>query len=290
MADLQVTRTIAGLRQIRAGFAPETVALVATMGALHDGHRSLMRLAAQQAEHVVVSIFVNPLQFGPGEDYAQYPRLIEHDLEVCAEEGVALLFLPTVHEIYPPGRQIRVAAGPLGTVLEGAARPDHFDGVLTVVLKLFNLVRPTVAIFGEKDAQQLACIQRMVADLNVSVDIVGAPIIREPDGLALSSRNRYLTKLERHSALALSASLRAGSRHREVGAVLEVTRRYLTQTELDDPSFRVDYAALVSPASFTEVPPDHVGEAILAVAAQVGSTRLIDNVTVVLGPDGDGPT
>jgi pantoate--beta-alanine ligase len=281
---LQVARSVAELQQIRPTFAGERVALVPTMGALHEGHRSLFKLAAQHADRVVVSVFVNPLQFGPGEDYARYPRVIDHDLEVCADAGVDLVFVPSVHDLYPPGRQVLIEAGQMGSVLEGAARPGHFDGVLTVVLKLLNLVRPDVAVFGEKDAQQLACIRRMVVDLNVTVGIIGGPIVREADGLALSSRNRYLTKPERHSALALSAALRAGARQTKVPTMLEATRDYLARAARDDPSLRLDYVALVNPMSFAEVAPDHVGEAVLAVAAHVGTTRLIDNVTVQLSP------
>lgn len=286
---LPVASTIAELEQLRPRFAGETVAFVPTMGALHDGHLSLFRLATQHADRVVASVFVNPLQFGPGEDYARYPRVIDHDLKACAQEGVDLVFVPSVSDLYPAGRQVLVDAGQMGTVLEGAVRPGHFNGVLTVVLKLFNLVRPNVAIFGEKDAQQLACIKGMVSDLNVTVDIIGAPIVREADGLALSSRNRFLSSLERRSALALSASLRAGARHGEVADVLQAARAYLAQIEMDDPSFRLDYIDLVHPSSFSLVPFDHVGEAILVVAARVGSTRLIDNVTVQLtGPGTEG--
>ena len=156
---------------------------------------------------VVVSIFVNPLQFGPGEDYARYPRPLEDDLRVCEADGVDIVFVPSVSDLYPAGRQVSVDAGTLGSVLEGHSRPGHFNGVLTVVLKLFNIIRPQVAIFGEKDAQQLACIQRMVTDLNIAIEIVGAPIVREPDGLALSSRNVFLTASERAVARSLSAAL-----------------------------------------------------------------------------------
>ncbi|HET9873495.1 MAG TPA: pantoate--beta-alanine ligase [Propionibacteriaceae bacterium] len=285
----QVARTIAELQRLRSSFAGQTVAFVPTMGALHEGHRSLIRLARRHADRVVVSIFVNPLQFGPGEDYARYPRVLEHDLAACVEEGVDLVFVPGVRDLYPPGRQILIGAGQMGAVLEGAARPGHFDGVLTVVLKLFNVVRPDRAIFGEKDAQQLACIRRMVIDLNVTVDILGGPTVREPDGLALSSRNRFLSKPERSSALALSASLRSGAEQTCAPEVVSAARGRLTEAERDDPAFRLDYVALVHPTSFVEVPADHTGEAILAVAAQVGTTRLIDNVTVDLVGQGGMP-
>jgi pantoate--beta-alanine ligase len=196
---------------------------------------------------------------------------------------VGLVFVPSVADLYPPGRSVTVAAGPVGSVLEGASRPGHFDGVLTVVLKLFNLVRPDLAVFGQKDAQQLACIRRMVADLNVGVEIVGAPTVREPDGLALSSRNRYLSASERRSARAISAALRSAAQHATAQTVLDALRAELAAAEAGDPAFRLDYADLVSPGTFSEVGPDYTGEAVLAVAAYVGKTRLIDNVTVRLG-------
>ena len=200
----EVSRRTVSAPHARIGF-------VATMGALHAGHDRSIKLARSVCDVVVVSIFVNPLQFGPGEDYARYPRPLEDDLAVCRRRGVDLVLAPSVADLYPAGRQVSVAAGPLGTVFEGAARPGHFDGVLTVVLKLLHIVDPDVAIFGQKDAQQLACVRRMVADLNLDVDIVGAPIIREPDGLALSSRNRFLTAADRPAALALSAALLAAA-------------------------------------------------------------------------------
>lgn len=281
----RVARSVEELHRLRGAYAGETVAFVPTMGALHPGHRTLMRAAREHADRVVVSIFVNPLQFGPGEDYARYPRVLDQDLQACAAEGVDLVFVPSVHELYPPGRQTVVGAGQMGTVLEGASRPGHFDGVLTVVLKLFNLVRPEVALLGQKDAQQLACIRRMVADLNVTVEVIGAPIARESDGLALSSRNRYLSPVERTSALSLSRALRAGARGASVPEVLLAARKVLDQTEIDDATFVVDYLALVNPASFAEVAPGHVGEALLTVAAYAGTTRLVDNVLVALDAD-----
>ncbi|MBB2912552.1 pantoate--beta-alanine ligase [Streptosporangium becharense] len=278
--DVIVTRDRAGLVKARKtlgiGAGGATLALVPTMGALHEGHRSLIRLAHERADRVAVSIFVNPLQFGPAEDYSRYPRTLDADLEVCAEEGVGLVFAPSAADMYLPDRQVGVSAGAMGSVVEGGFRPGHFDGVLTVVLKLFNLVRPDVAVFGQKDAQQLALIRRMVADLDVPVSVVGAPTVREPDGLAMSSRNRYLSPHDRVAALALSRALAAGAgrrtpqeARRAAGAVLEA-----------EPAVAVDYLVLVHPATFEEVRDDHSGEAILAVAAKVGSTRLIDNVTV----------
>ncbi|GIH75562.1 pantoate--beta-alanine ligase [Planobispora longispora] len=261
------------------GEGGSTLALVPTMGALHEGHRSLMRLAREHADHVAVSIFVNPLQFGPGEDYARYPRTFEADLEVCAAEGVGVVFAPAAEEMYLPDRQVTVSAGPMGTVAEGAFRPGHFDGVLTVVLKLFNLVRPDAAVFGRKDAQQLALIRRMVADLDVPVSVVGAPTIREADGLALSSRNRYLSPEDRTVALALSRALFAGAQEGTPAEIRRAARAVLDA----EPEADVDYLILADPATFAEVGDDHGGEAILAVAARVGTTRLIDNVVLTLG-------
>jgi pantoate--beta-alanine ligase len=277
-----VARTLPELRRQRASFDPDhRAAFVPTMGALHAGHRSLIALARSLADFVVVSIFVNPLQFGPNEDYVRYPRPLEADLAVCGEDGVDLVFVPQVPDLYPPGRSVTVSAGPVGAGFEGRARPGHFDGVLTVVAKLFNLVRPDVAIFGQKDAQQLACIRRMVLDLNAAVEIVSAPIIREPDGLALSSRNRYLSAEERRRALALSAALAAGARHSGATASQSAAREVLAEAE-SDPSFSLDYLALVAPDTFTPVADTFTGEALMIVAATIGSTRLIDNTTVTL--------
>jgi pantoate--beta-alanine ligase len=277
-----VARTVPELRAGRASINPsQRVALVPTMGALHAGHRSLIDLARSLADVVVVSIFVNPLQFGPSEDYARYPRPLEADLDVCRDDGVDLVFAPQVADLYPPGRSVTVSAGPVGGGFEGRARPGHFDGVLTVVAKLFNLVQPDLAMFGQKDAQQLASVRRMVVDLNMGVEIVSAPIIREPDGLAMSSRNRYLSPDERRRSLALSAALRAGARQSGAAACEAAARAVVAEAELD-PSFSLDYLALVQPETFTPIAEDFVGEAMLIVAATIGSTRLIDNTTVRL--------
>jgi pantoate--beta-alanine ligase len=255
-----------------------TLALVPTMGALHEGHRSLVRLAREKADHVAVSIFVNPLQFGPTEDFSRYPRTFDADLEICAAEGVSLVFAPAAETMYLPDRQVSVCAGGMGAIVEGAFRPGHLDGVLTVVLKLFNLVQPDVAVFGQKDAQQLAMIRRMVVDLDLPISIVGAPTIREADGLALSSRNRYLSPHDRRAALALSRALFAGAEQRTPGEIRRAAHAVLE----GEPSLDLDYLVLVDPATFTEVGESHAGEAILAVAAKVGSTRLIDNVIITL--------
>jgi pantoate--beta-alanine ligase len=258
------------------------VGLVPTMGALHDGHRSLIRLARARAEQVVVSIFVNPLQFGPGEDYARYPRSLDHDLAACEAEGVDVVLAPSVSDLYRDDRQVTVSAGDLGRVLEGAARPGHFDGVLTVVLKLFHLVNPRLAVFGQKDAQQLACIQRMVLDLNLDIEVVGAPIVREADGLALSSRNIYLSPAERTLALSMSTALEKAGTQTSVPAARSAAYEILDRAA-DDPSFALDYATLVHPATFAEVPDDYTGHALFVVAARVGRTRLIDNATLTFG-------
>ncbi|RKS70757.1 pantothenate synthetase [Actinomadura pelletieri DSM 43383] len=274
-----IVRTREELAEVRSE-VKGTLAFVPTMGALHEGHRSLIRQARQTADTVVVSIFVNPLQFGPNEDLDRYPRTLPADLEMCAAEGTDIVFAPPRSEIYPDEPQVTVNSGPMGEIVEGAARPGHFDGMLTVVLKLLNLVRPDVAIFGEKDAQQLAMIRRMVSDLNVPVEIAAAPTVREPDGLALSSRNRYLTDRERRTALALSRALTAGADATAKGpeAVLVAASAVLDEATAADPPLHLDYLVLVDPATFTPITPSHTGRAVLAVAGRVGATHLIDNV------------
>jgi pantoate--beta-alanine ligase len=268
-----------------SGTGAGTIAFVPTMGALHEGHLSLMRLAHRSADAVAVSIFVNPLQFGPGEDFDRYPRTFDADVEACAAEGVALVFAPAHDVMYPDEPQVTLRSGPMGEVVEGAARPGHFDGMLTVVLKLLNLVRPDVAIFGEKDAQQLAMIRRKVADLNVPVRIMGGATVREPDGLALSSRNRYLSQAERGTALALSRALQAGADAAAEGpdAVIGAATAVLDKAATADPPLVLDYLALVDPATFAQVTSG--GDAVLAVAGRVGATHLIDNVHLQLGKE-----
>ncbi|TDD82939.1 pantoate--beta-alanine ligase [Actinomadura rubrisoli] len=262
-----------------------TLALVPTMGALHEGHRSLIRRARRSADAVAVSIFVNPLQFGPGEDFDRYPRTFATDVEACAAEGADIVFAPGREVMYPAEPQVTVKSGPMGARVEGASRPGHFDGMLTVVLKLFHLVLPDIAVFGEKDAQQLAMIRRMVTDLNVPVEIVGGPTVREPDGLALSSRNRYLSDGERRTALALSRALRAGADAVAggPGAIRDAARAVLDKAAAAEPPLELDYLALVDPATFTEVADARTGPAVLAVAGRVGTTHLIDNVPLHLG-------
>lgn len=258
-----------------------TAALVPTMGALHEGHRSLIRQARVRADQVVVSIFVNPLQFSPNEDFSRYPRTFDADLDVCRAEGVDVVFHPAVEDMYAPDRQISVSSGEMGRIVEGAARPGHFDGMLTVVLKLFNLVQPDLAVFGQKDAQQLALIRRMVADFDLPIEILGSPTVREPDGLALSSRNRFLAEDDRRLALALSRALRAGAARLTPS---EIRRTAMAVLDEAGPGLEVDYLALVDPATFAEVSESYEGLAVLAVAARVGTTRLIDNVTLTLNP------
>ncbi|HEX6472767.1 MAG TPA: pantoate--beta-alanine ligase [Streptosporangiaceae bacterium] len=271
---------LAGARATGAAGGP--LVLVPTMGALHEGHRALIR-RGRKLGRVAVSIFVNPLQFGPNEDLDRYPRTLPADIEVCADEGVDLVFAPGPEVMYPREPEVRVRSGRMGAIVEGAARPGHFDGVLTVVLKLFNLVRPDVAVFGEKDAQQLALIRRMVADLNVPVRVESVPTVREPDGLALSSRNRYLSPGERRTALALSLALRAGAATSGAPAeILGAAQAVLDEAAKADPPLRLDYLVLVEPATFTEVTSHHSGPALLAVAGRVGATHLIDNMPLTV--------
>lgn len=270
------------LHRLRSGAG--RVALVPTMGALHHGHRSLMAAAREQAGTVVVSVFVNPLQFGPGEDFDRYPRTLETDLAVCAEEGVDVVFAPAAETMYPGEQIVTVCPGSMGRRLEGEFRPGFFEGVLTVVGKLFHLVRPDVAVFGQKDAQQIAMVRRMVRDLCMPVDIVGVPTVRDADGLAASSRNAYLSPEERTSALALSAALLAGADAALTGpaGILGAARAVLDEAASATPPVVVDYLALVDPGTFAEVAGGYRGEAVLAVAARVGKTRLIDNVPLNL--------
>jgi pantoate--beta-alanine ligase len=254
-------------------------AVVMTMGALHEGHAALIRAARSRAGGglVTVSVFVNPLQFGPGEDLDRYPRTLEADLEVAAAAGADLVFAPDAAEMYPGGQpQVRISSGPMGERYEGAHRPGHFDGMLTVVAKLLHLTRPGSAFFGQKDAQQLALVRRMVADLDFPVEIVGVPTVREPDGLAMSSRNRYLSAAEREQALALSRALFAGrdAVAEGAGAIRRAAREHLD----DAVGLSLDYLALIDPADFSEAASGYTGPAVLAVAAKVGSTRLIDNL------------
>ena len=260
------------------------------MGALHDGHRALLRRArelAGQTGTVAVSIFVNPLQFGPGEDLDRYPRTLEEDLAMCAREGARLVFAPSAAEMYPGGQpEVTVDPGPAGQRFEGEFRPGFFDGVLTVVLKLLNLTRPAIAVFGQKDAQQLTLVRRMVTDLNLDVVIEPVPTVRDPDGLATSSRNRFRSAADRAVALALPRALLAGQAAAagEADAVLAAAHAVLRA----EPGLVVDYAALVDPGTFGPAGPLRAGPALLVAAARVGGTRLIDNMALVLPAEGAG--
>ncbi|TFD54413.1 pantoate--beta-alanine ligase [Cryobacterium frigoriphilum] len=271
----------------RADGTPGRVVLVPTMGALHAGHLSLVRRARSRGEIVVVSIFVNPLQFGAGEDLDAYPRTLDADVALLTELGVDVVFVPTADEMYPAGGGLtRVVAGPVGSLLEGAARPGHFDGMLTVVSKLINIVGPDTVMFGQKDAQQVFLVQRMVADLNLRVAIEVAPIVREPSGLALSSRNRYLEPSEAEAAVSLSEGLGAASVAAALGtadaAAATRTARAIIAAR---PLVKLDYLVVVHPETFLPVEAQHRGPARMLVAALVGHTRLIDNVPLDLNPE-----
>ena len=265
------------------------VMLVPTMGALHDGHLTLVRTAKRvPGAVVVVSIFVNPLQFGANEDLDKYPKTLDDDLAKLRAEGVEIAFTPTAAQMYPDGPRTSVQPGPLGAELEGASRPTHFAGVLTVVLKLLQIVRPDRALFGEKDYQQLVLIRQMVDDLNVDVEIVGVPTVREPDGLAMSSRNRYLSDVEREQAGALSAALLAGMYAASTGtpAALDAARAVLDEV----PAIDVDYLEVRDPGLG---PAPAEGAARMVLAARLGNTRLLDNIAIdvgaTAGTDGQRP-
>jgi pantoate--beta-alanine ligase len=273
-----IAESTADLRR-RRGELTGPVALVPTMGALHEGHRMLVRAARERAASVVVSVFVNPTQFGPGEDFDRYPRTWDADLAALAEEGADLVFHPSVEVVYPTGALgVTVRPGPVGEVLEGAIRPGHFTGVLTVVATLFGLVRPDVAFFGEKDYQQLTLIRAMARELALGVEVVGVPTVREDDGLALSSRNRYLAAEQRAAAATISAALRAGAAAGPDGpaAVLAAARAVLGT----EPALRQDYLELTDPELG---PAPATGAARLLVAVRAGATRLLDNAPVQLG-------
>ncbi|MGA8255101.1 MAG: pantoate--beta-alanine ligase [Nocardioides sp.] len=276
--------------------AGERVGFVPTMGALHNGHASLMKVARGEIGDgpLVVSIFVNPLQFGAGEDLDRYPRSLDVDLKVCERESVDVVFVPSVDEVYPGGvptstttDAVTVEPGSLADVLEGRSRPGHFRGVLTVVAKLLGLVRPDVAVFGQKDYQQLVLIRRMVADLCLGADVVGAETEREPDGLALSSRNRYLDPEQRHQAVALNRTLRAAqlAAVHGVDAALDAARAELREAMGVD----LEYLAITTPdlhdltEGDTDLAPGSEGRVL--IAARIGTTRLIDNLPLTLGGD-----
>jgi len=275
---MNFVRSIAEARAERAG--SDELALVPTMGALHAGHLSLIGLAKRHAKTVAVSIFVNPTQFGPREDYTKYPRSVEQDLAACEQAGVDWVFLPEADEMYPPGSAEVVLDLPqLSTVLEGKHRPGHFRGVCVVVAKLFNIVRPTVAVFGQKDYQQLRIITAMVEAMNWTIQIVPGPTVREHDGLAMSSRNQFLSETDRQKGLAISRALFLAKGEYTQG--VRQTNRLLTsmQRTLLEQHLSIDYVAAVDPVTLK---PVEVVSAptVLAVAARVGTTRLIDNIVI----------
>jgi pantoate--beta-alanine ligase len=281
---MHVTETVAQARALvsQARSSGQRVGLVPTMGALHAGHVSLLRAARRETGFVVASIFVNPTQFGPNEDLDRYPRPLQHDLELCRAEGVDLVFAPPPAEIYPPGFCTFVEVHGMQDVLEGASRPGHFRGVATVVLKLFNIVVPDVAYFGQKDAQQVRILQKLVADLNVPVSIEVCPTVREPDGLALSSRNQYLDPEQRRHAAGLFRVLEAArqqieSGERDADKITSTIRRQLEAIA----GARVDYVAAVS--YDTLKPLEKLSGAVLIpIAVYIGATRLIDNIVIAL--------
>jgi len=279
---LEVLESIAEVRAARCSLSG-TVGLVPTMGALHEGHLTLVRQTRAANDHVFVSIFVNPMQFGPNEDFTAYPRDIDRDIALLEAEGVDYVFLPPVEEVYRPGAETFVDVGPLSERLEGAFRPGHFRGVATVVLKLLNIVQPTRAYFGKKDAQQLVVIQRLVRDLDVNVEIVPVDTVREPDGLAMSSRNAYLNDVERKAALCLHEALELAREMwtrgvRDAGAFRNRMRELIESEELA----RIDYVSIANPETLEEL--DRLqGAALVSMAVRIGKTRLIDNVTLGQG-------
>jgi pantoate--beta-alanine ligase len=278
---MKVLNTIKETREVcRTGKSRGRLGLVPTMGALHDGHLSLARAAKEKCDVVAVSLFVNPTQFGPSEDLSKYPRTFEQDRELLEKEGVDFLFAPTVAEMYPPGATTFVTVEGLSDRLDGKSRPGHFRGVTTVVSKLFHIIEPDLAFFGQKDAAQCAVIRRMVRDLDMPVEIVVCPIVRESDGLALSSRNVYLDAAQRKSALVLSRSLRKVQAEFEQGrkdaaSLIATGKNTLNQ----EPAVRLDYFEIVNPDTL-EPTAEIEKPALAAVAAFVGNTRLIDNVVL----------
>ena len=276
---MKITQTIADLRAARAGMTG-TLGLVPTMGALHEGHRSLLRRARAASDHAAATLFVNPLQFAPTEDLSRYPRTWEADVAMLEAEGTDLLFAPTPAEMYPSGATTTVHVGDVADRLDGASRPGHFTGVATVVAKLFHLVQPTHAYFGQKDAAQLAVLRQMTADLNFPIELVACPTVRDADGLALSSRNTYLSPGERQAALVLprtlqqvAARVRAGERR--APALLAEAHALLAAEA--GPAVGLDYLALVHPDTLLPVEVVIPGT-LIAIAARVGTTRLIDNL------------
>jgi pantoate--beta-alanine ligase len=279
---MRVVKTVAEMETLRQS-PVVNVGLVPTMGYLHEGHLSLVRQARAENETVIVSIFVNPTQFGPGEDLKRYPRDEERDLTLLREEGVDLVFMPSAEDMYPPGFDEWVeVSGPVVERLEGQHRPGHFRGVTTVVARLFRIVRPDLAYFGQKDAQQLRVIRKMTADLGLPVEVVGMPIVREADGLAMSSRNVYLSAEERERALVLSRALReAEAAFTEGERDAEAIRKSVKARIASEPGVDIDYVSVADDETLEELSGVIEGPALVLVAARVGETRLIDNVELV---------
>jgi pantoate--beta-alanine ligase len=274
---LKVLRSVAEVRAFRSGSANARVGLVPTMGALHAGHASLIERAARENDLAVVSIFVNPTQFGPHEDFVAYPRDESADLATSERLGTAMVFAPTVDEMYPAGDATRVQPGPIAARLEGAARPGHFAGVATVVTKLFAIVRPDVAYFGQKDFQQLRVVQRLSGDLRLGVRVAGSPTVRDADGLAMSSRNRYLSAEDRQSALALSRALLAAKDDWSRGERDPGKLRDRVQRDTSVPGVALEYVSVADPLTLDELERP-TERAVISIAARVGKARLIDNV------------
>ena len=276
---MNVVDSIAGLRDV-LNAAPRPLGLVPTMGFLHDGHISLVRLARSQSASTAASIFVNPAQFGPREDFQSYPRDMDRDLERLEAEGVDLVFAPSAEEMYPPGFDTWVEVAALTQRLEGASRPGHFRGVCTVVLKLFNLLRPDRAYFGQKDAQQALVVRRMVRDLDLGVDVVTGPTVREADGLALSSRNAYLSPAERQAAPVLYAALcAAGQRYDEGQRDAEAIKEEMRALIEAEGQARTDYVSIADPETLEELATID-RQALASLAVYIGRTRLIDNISL----------
>lgn len=278
-----VIETIRGMREIVAAerAAGRTIALTPTLGALHAGHLAHLDRAAELADTRIVSIFVNPTQFAADEDLDRYPRTLDADLDRLAEAGIPYVFAPDVEEMYPQPGQVTLTAGPIGATFEGRARPGHFDGVLTVVAKLLNIVQPNVVTFGQKDAQQLFLVRRMVADLDIPVRVEVVETVREPDGLAMSSRNAYLDARERRAARTLSVALEAATSSADRG--LEAATAAAQGALMGEAGIQLDYLAFVDPATFRPVDDDYRGPATVLIAARVGDTRLIDTEQLYLG-------
>lgn len=281
-----VIRDVREMRQTaeRIRQSGKRIAVVPTMGYLHEGHLSLIRIAKMKADVVITTLFVNPTQFGPHEDYERYPRDFEHDLALANAAGTTHLFAPEVSQMYPPGYSTFIEVGGITEVLEGKSRPGHFRGVATVVAKLFNLTKPHIAVFGQKDAQQVAVIRRMIRDLNFDIEMVVGPTVREPDGLAMSSRNTYLTPQQRAEAPVLFKALqlaeqRIKSGEQEAKKIIEAMRTLITGTT----SGQIDYISIADHHSLQELKRLQPGQSVLiSLAVKFGSTRLIDNVVTLV--------